>query len=139
MTEGHRTLATLNALTLHEVAREVSPERELVQFTLKVKQGTGPKEPVYKIKVTRFHSGTVDEWIDILDALDEIWKQNSLNKPNDMECVLKLVVRDEHQATNFATKESKQLSKGLKSKSGSNGDNSFGASHAETLQGIVIF
>ena len=99
MTEGHRTLATLNALTLHEVAREVSPERELVQFTLKVKQGTGPKEPVYKIKVTRFHSGTVDEWIDILDALDEIWKQNSLNKPNDMECVLKLVVRDEALTT----------------------------------------
>jgi hypothetical protein len=61
-------------------------ESEYVTFTLKkVRAGTGSTAPSYKMKVAKFEDGTPAEWIDVLDALEEIWKQNSMVTATDRE------------------------------------------------------
>lgn len=78
-------------LTLVPATKSDVDETELVQFTLKVCAGSAT--PTYKRKVARFTSGTPAEWIAILEALDEIFAQNSLVAALDRENVIRTILR----------------------------------------------
>jgi hypothetical protein len=61
-------------------------ESDYVTFTLKVRAGqTGTSAPSYKMKVAKFEDGTPTEWIEVMNALEEIWKQNSLTTASDRQ------------------------------------------------------
>ncbi len=72
--------------------REVE-EKDLVQFTLKVRAGSAASAPVYKRKVARFANGTPAEWIEVLESLEELFNQNSLRAPEDQENAIKTILR----------------------------------------------
>lgn len=81
-------------LTLEPVSKkEDVDETELVQFSLKVRAGSAANAPVYKRKVARFESGTPAEWIQVLEALDEIFAQNSVVNAQDRENVIRTILR----------------------------------------------
>ena len=71
MSEPNRSKG-INCLPLIDEERDDPKESDQVQLTLKVKAGSGIKAPVYRIEIPRFYSGTVAEWIDVLDALEEV-------------------------------------------------------------------
>jgi hypothetical protein len=71
-------------------------ESEYVTFTLKVRAGTGSTSPSYKMKVAKFEDGgTPAEWIDVLDALEEIWKHNSMVTATDREASIKTILQED--------------------------------------------
>jgi hypothetical protein len=71
-------------------------ESDYVMFTLKVRAGqTGTSAPSYKMKVTKFEDGTPTEWIDVMNALEEIWKQNSLTTASDRQASVKTIIRED--------------------------------------------
>ena len=80
-------------LTLAPVVKSDVDETELVQFSLKVRAGSAATAPTYKRKVARFTSGTPAEWIAVLEALDEIFLQNSVTAASDQENVIRTILR----------------------------------------------
>ena len=58
-------------LFLKQETKEEPEERNLVQWTLKVKAGSGTTAATYKKKVERFYSGTPSEWIEVLEILKQ--------------------------------------------------------------------
>jgi hypothetical protein len=71
-------------------------ESDYVTFTLKVRAGTGSMAPSYKMKVAKFEDGTPAEWIaDVVNALEEIWKQNSMNLAHDREASIKTILQED--------------------------------------------
>ena len=98
MSEPNRSKG-INCLPLIDEERDDPKESDQVQLTLKVKAGSGIKAPVYRIKIPRFYSGTVAEWIDVLDALEEVWEQNTLEKASDIEASIKMILRDDALTT----------------------------------------
>jgi hypothetical protein len=70
-------------------------ESEYVTFTLKVRARTGSTAPSYKMKVAKFEDGTPAEWIDVLVALEEIWKHNSMVTATDREASIKTILRED--------------------------------------------
>jgi hypothetical protein len=80
-------------LTLVPVVKSDVDETELVQFTLKVRAGSAANAPTYKRKVARFNSGTPADWIAVLEALDEIFAQNSVVTAQDRENVIRTILR----------------------------------------------
>ena len=80
-------------LTLVPVEKKDVDETELIQFTLKVRAGSATNAPTYKRKVARFETGTPAEWISVLEALDEIFLQNSVATAQDRENVIRTILR----------------------------------------------
>lgn len=80
-------------LTLVPVVKSDVDETELVQFTLKVRAGSAASAPTYKRKVARFNCGTPADWIAVLEALDEIFAQNSVVNAQDRENVIRTILR----------------------------------------------
>jgi hypothetical protein len=70
-------------------------ESDYVTFTLKVRAGTGSTAPSYKMKVAKFEDGTPPEWIDVVNALEEIWIQNSMNLAYDREASIQTILRED--------------------------------------------
>jgi hypothetical protein len=70
-------------------------ESDYVTFTLKVRAGTGSTAPSYKMKVAKFEDGTPAEWIDVVNALEEVWKRNSMNLAHDREASIKTILRED--------------------------------------------
>ena len=71
-------------------------ESDYVTFTLKVRAGqTGTSAPSYKMKVAKFEDGTATEWIEVMNALEEIWKQNSLTTASDRQASVKTILRED--------------------------------------------
>jgi hypothetical protein len=66
-----------------------------VTFTLKVRAGTGSTAPSYKMKVAKSEDGTPSEWIDVVNALEEVWKQNAMNLAHDREASIKTISRED--------------------------------------------
>ena len=66
-------------LTLVPPTNKEVDETEIIEFTLKLRAGSGANAPTYKRKVARFNGGSPAEWIEVLEALDEIFAQNGLN------------------------------------------------------------
>ena len=80
-------------LTLAPVVKSDVNETELIQFALKVRSGSAVNALTYKRKVARFTGGTPAEWIAVLEALDEIFLQNSVVAPLDRENVIRTILR----------------------------------------------
>jgi hypothetical protein len=80
-------------LTLAPPVKSDVAETELVQFVLKVRAGSSASAPTYKRKVARFNSGTPTEWIAVLEGLEEIFAQNSVNAAQDRENVIRTILR----------------------------------------------
>ena len=82
-------------LTLVSTPRSNPDETDLVQFTLKVRAGSNSSAPTYKRKVARFAGGTPAEWIEVLEAFDEVFVQNSLASAEDQVNIVRTVLRDD--------------------------------------------
>ena len=80
-------------LTLTPTVKSDVDETELIQFALKVRAGSAINALTYKRKVARFTGGTPAEWIAVLEALDEIFLQNSVVAPLDRENVIRTILR----------------------------------------------
>jgi hypothetical protein len=81
----------------HGITKEdKKKESDHVTFTLKVRTGqTGTSAPSYKMKVAKFEDGTPTEWIEVMNALEAIWKQNSLNTASDRQASVKTILRED--------------------------------------------
>ena len=82
-------------LFLVQETKAEAEEKNMVVFTLKIKAGTGSKDATYKKKVERFYSGSVSDWIEVLESLEEIWIQNTIVGAADREASVKTILRDE--------------------------------------------
>ena len=80
-------------LTLTPAVKSDVDATELIQFALKVRAGSAVNALTYKRKVARFTGGTPAEWIAVLEALDEIFLQNSVSAPLDRENVIRTILR----------------------------------------------
>ena len=80
-------------LTLFPKASQEPAEKDLVEFTMKVRAGSAATAPTYKRRVARFANGTPAEWIDLLESLEELFSQNSLTSPEDRDNAIKTVLR----------------------------------------------
>jgi hypothetical protein len=47
------------------------------------------------MKVAKFEDGIPAEWIDVFNALEAIWKQNSMNLAHDREASIKTILRED--------------------------------------------
>jgi FtsZ-interacting cell division protein YlmF len=71
-------------------------ESDYVTLTVKVRAGqTGTSAPSYKMKVAKFEDGTPTKWIDVMNALEEICKQNSLTQASDRQASVKTILRED--------------------------------------------
>ena len=69
-------------LTLVPPTKKDVSETEIIEFSLQVRAGSAAKNaPTYKRKVARFNGGSPAEWIEVLEALDEIFGRNGLTTP----------------------------------------------------------
>lgn len=80
-------------LTLVPPTKKEVDETEIIEFTLKLRAGSGANAPTYKRKVARFNGGSPAEWIEVLEALDEIFAQNGLTSPQDKENIVRTILR----------------------------------------------
>ena len=80
-------------LTLFPKPSQEPEEKDLVEFAMKVRAGSGATAPTYKRRVARFANGTPDEWINLLESLEELFTQNSLTSPEDRDNTIKTVLR----------------------------------------------
>jgi hypothetical protein len=80
-------------LTLVPATKSDVEATELIQFSLKVRAGSAASAPTYKRKVARFNGGSPSEWIEVLEALDEIFAQNTLTSAQDRENVIRTILR----------------------------------------------
>ena len=60
-------------LTLFPKPSQEAEEKDLVEFTMKVRAGSGATAPSYKRRVARFANGTPAEWINLLESLEELF------------------------------------------------------------------
>ena len=96
-------------LTLTPTVKSDVNETELIQFALKVRAGSAVNALTYKRKVARFTGGTPAEWIAVLEALDEIFLQNSVSAPLDRENVIRTILRgDSWTAFESSIQESRE-------------------------------
>ena len=76
-----------------EVTEEL--KSKLITFELKTKEGQGDGEMKYKKSVRKFEEGSVEQWIELLRDLKEIWKQNSIATGSDQVSTVRALVRGE--------------------------------------------
>jgi hypothetical protein len=71
-------------------------ESDYVTFILKVRAGqTGTSAPSYKMKVAKFEDGSPTEWIEVMNALEEIWTKNALTAASDRQASVKTILRED--------------------------------------------
>ena len=58
-------------------------ETQKVVFTLKIRAGGAATAGTYKKCLRKFQEGSVQDWIDTLEALEEVWTQNSIVSASD--------------------------------------------------------
>ena len=80
-------------LTLVPPTKKDVDETEIIEFSLKLRAGSGANAPTYKRKVARFNGGSPAEWIEVLEALDEIFTRNGLTTPHDQENIVRTILR----------------------------------------------
>ena len=76
-----------------EITEEL--KSKLITFELKTKEGQGDGEMKYKKSVRMFDEGSVEQWIDLLRDLKEIWKQNSIKTGSDQVSTVRALVPGE--------------------------------------------
>ena len=96
-------------LTLVPPTKSDVDETEIIELSLKLQAGSGVNGPTYKRKVARFNGGSPAEWIEVLEALDEIFAQNRLNAAQDRENIIRTILRgDSLTAFESSIQESRQ-------------------------------
>ena len=86
-------LAPAMALIEEKVDKDAS--RDVIEFLVKQRAGSGATAPSYKLKVARFNEGTVEDWIRVRKAISELWRQNSISSPNDRVANVTAILRGE--------------------------------------------
>ena len=81
------------ALIEEKVDKDAS--RDVIEFLVKQRAGSGATAPSYKLKVARFNEGTVEDWIRVRKAISELWRQNSISSPNDRVANVTAILRGE--------------------------------------------
>jgi hypothetical protein len=56
------------------------------------------------MKVAKFEDGTPTEWIEVMNALEAIWKQNALTTASDRQASVKTILRED-ALTNLKKKQ----------------------------------
>ena len=75
-----------------------------IAFTLMIRAGM--ERPTYKKFLRTFDEGTPQDWMDVLDGLDEIWRQNGTDDPRDRTAtVLTLLKGDSRTAFETALED----------------------------------
>ena len=69
-------------------------EDRYITVELKCKAGTtSTSAPSYKKKIKVFESGTPREYVDVREAIEEIWKQNGVTRATDQVNTVRMLVR----------------------------------------------
>ena len=97
-------------LTLVPPTKKDVSETDIIEFSLQVRAGSAAKNaPTYKRKVARFNGGSPVEWIEVLEALDEIFARNGLTTPQDQENIVRTILRgDSWTAFESSLQESRE-------------------------------
>jgi hypothetical protein len=66
---------------------------KFITFELKVRAGAPEGSGKYKRNIRTFEEGTPQDWMDVLVALQEIWKQNSVNGPTDRAATVAAILK----------------------------------------------
>ena len=82
-------------LGLEPEATEDGDPTSLVTFALKIKAGTPASAPIYKKQVRRFDEGSPHQWIQVLESMREIWRQNNVTSPSDRLATFRTILRGE--------------------------------------------
>ena len=83
------------AMTLIEETVDKDTTRDVIEFLVKQKAGSGSTAPAYKLKVARFNEGTVEEWIRVRKAISELWRQNAITSSGDRVSNVTAILRGE--------------------------------------------
>jgi hypothetical protein len=91
-----KTSYLVPSLTLVEEVPEDEHPTERISYLLKQRAGsTGATATTYKVYVHRFCEGTVQQWITLRKAIDEIWTQNGIISPSDRLATVRAILRGE--------------------------------------------
>ena len=77
--------------------------RAYVSMYLKARAGSGDNGETYKKRFFLFDDGTPQEWMDILEDLDELWRQNSVTDGKDRAATVQMILRND-ALNEFTTK-----------------------------------
>jgi hypothetical protein len=66
---------------------------KFIQLDLKVRAGTGVSTSSYKKTMRVFELGSPQEWLDTLQDVKEVWRQNSVNGPQDRAGILAALLK----------------------------------------------
>jgi hypothetical protein len=65
-------------------SNELKDKAAYITFTLQVSKGSGPGTPTYRKSIRTFEEGDLQQWMEVITRLKEIWDQNSITVPMDM-------------------------------------------------------
>ena len=77
------TLQPILPLVPLKLPEDEKDKTKTITFELKVRAGAAQGSPSYKKHMRTFDEGTPQEWMEVLTGVKEIWRQNSVNGPND--------------------------------------------------------
>ena len=66
---------------------------KFITFDLKVRAGAAAGSPNYKKSMRVFEEGSPQEWMDVLAGIREIWRQNTVNGPNDRAATIVAILK----------------------------------------------
>jgi hypothetical protein len=70
-----------------------------IQLELKVRAGAAASTSSYKKTMRVFELGTPQEWLDLIQDVKEVWRQNSVNGPHDRAGILAALLRGDTLTT----------------------------------------
>ena len=83
----------LENVTANKSTKEDS--RIYVSMYLKARAGSGDSGETYKKRFFLFDDGTPQEWVDVLEDLDELWRQNSVVNGPDRAATVQMILRND--------------------------------------------
>ena len=69
--------------------------RTYVSMYLKARAGSGDNGETYKKRFFLFDDGTPQEWVEVLEDLDELWRQNSVTNGADRAATVQMILRND--------------------------------------------
>jgi hypothetical protein len=94
------TLLPILPLVPNTLPAEDVDKTKLLVYTLQVRAGVD--RPTYKKFMRTFNEGTPQDWMDVLDGLQEIWRQNGTDDPQDRTATVLTILRGDSR-TAFET------------------------------------
>src|SRR6056300_750098 len=81
------------------LVEEEKDRARFLKYTLKSKAGGPENSNKYEKFIRIFEEGTPQEWIKLMMAVEQVWKQNTLTKGTDRVAVLQALIRGESRVT----------------------------------------